>query len=233
MRELTKRRTGFAVPMALAVMAALALQGCGHRHHGSAAKGMAGGGSGWKCLIRVATIDQVRACVAEGADVAERGRLLGWTPLHMVAWQGPPDGVVALLDAGAEVDAAGKIGATPLHAAAMATPDNIRLLVWAGADVEARTETGETPLHVAAMFGTGETVDALLELGADINAANRAGATPLHAAAAVGVDGAVRRLIEAGADAGAAMDDGATPRDLALRFGRTRVAGILDEVEES
>ena len=233
MRGLTERRAGMAAPLALAVVAAVALQGCGHGRHGPAAMAAAGGGDGWKCLSRVVSIDQARTCVAEGADVAERGRLLGWTPLHMVAWQGPPDGVIGLLEAGAEVDAAGKVGATPLHAAAMGTGDNIRLLVWAGADVETRTETGETPLHVAAMFGTRETVDALLELGADINAANLVGATPLHAAAAVGADGAVRRLIEAGADIGAAMEDGATPRDLALRFGRTRIAGILDEAGES
>src|SRR3712207_5168927 len=58
----------------------------------------------------------------------------------------------ALLDAGADVNAADENGYTPLMEAAHAPhPEAVRLLLAAGADLEARNRLGSTALHSAAM----------------------------------------------------------------------------------
>jgi ankyrin repeat protein len=94
------------------------------------------------------------------------------TALHMASGTTSTDGseacVLALLAAGASVDAADKEGVTPLHEAAL--PGNItcmQLLLGAGASTTAVTHTGCTALHIAAMQGHDTGVQLLLEAGAD------------------------------------------------------------------
>lgn len=95
-------------------------------------------------------LDTVHARLAAGVDpnLPQHGPEL--TPLHFTARFGGPEPATALLDAGADINAAAINGATPLHLAVAnwsVTPDGamIKLLLDHGADQTARTTHGTTP----------------------------------------------------------------------------------------
>ena len=74
------------------------------------------------------------------------------TPLHIAASGNDLQKVVLLLEKGAEVNARGTIGWTPLMFAAgkSSTPEIVQLLLEKGAELEARDTDGWTPLMYAA-----------------------------------------------------------------------------------
>ncbi len=147
--------------------------------------------------------EAVRALLAEGADVnTPRGD--GMTGLHWAALNGNAEIARLLIGAGADLEAATRLGAhTPLHVAAKGgNGEIVEILAEAGADVAAVTETGAAPLHFAAASGEVRSVAALLESGAPVDAAEPEwGQTPLMFAAAKGRTQAVAVLLAAGADA--------------------------------
>ena len=109
------------------------------------------------------------------------------------------------LDAGADPNARGQYGETPLHRLAWASYDNaeaVRLLISRGADVNARSHGGTTPLHLAASWPDNfAIVVALLEAGANPNAMNNNGQTPLYYHDNYGLNPEIERaLVNAGAD---------------------------------
>jgi len=83
---------------------------------------------------------------------------------------------------GADVNARGDHGFTPLHAAADRL-EITELLIANGADVNAKDVHAEaTPLHDAANFRNIKTTELLIRHGADVNAKDIHGYTPLHLA---------------------------------------------------
>ena len=95
--------------------------------------------------------------------------------------QGNIEAVKQHLDAGANVNAKGSVGWTPLHKAAKEGHKEVaELLITKGADVNAKDNNGETPLHAAALNGHKEIAELLIAKGADVNAKNVVGMTPLH-----------------------------------------------------
>ncbi|MDE2876509.1 MAG: ankyrin repeat domain-containing protein [Gemmatimonadota bacterium] len=147
-------------------------------------------------------IDAVRTLIADGADVnAPHGD--GMTGLHWAALNGNREIAQLLIDAGAALAAATRLGAhTPLHVAAkVGHGEVVAILAEAGADPAAVTETGATPLHFAAASGDARSVTVLLGHGAAMDAREpQWGQTPLMFAAALGRTEAVTALLEAGAD---------------------------------
>ena len=114
-----------------------------------------------------------------------RTRMPAFRTLHDAAANGNPAEVEALLPAGADPDAPGDNGVTPLHPAAAhnAAPAVVEALTGAGADPNAGSRYGATPLHMAARSnGNPAVVEALLAAGADPNVASKNGVTPLHPA---------------------------------------------------
>ena len=109
--------------------------------------------------------------------------------------------VRALVDAGADVNAAQSDGATALHWAAYREDfETVALLIRAGANVNKANDLGVTPLLLACTNGHAELVEALLAAGADPGAALPSGETPLMAASRAGSLGAVESLLQRGAD---------------------------------
>lgn len=89
----------------------------------------------------------------------------------------------ALLQAGADVNAADKDGDTPLHKATrLGDVELIELLLAAGANVNARTKTGRTALTAASIWNYPECIVALLAAGADTEISMQDGSTALSIA---------------------------------------------------
>ena len=180
-------------------------------------------------------IEAVRALIAGGADVnAAHGD--GMTGLHWAALNGNVEMARLLLEAGATLKAATRLGAhTPLHVAAKESHGEVvAILAEAGADVAAATETGAMPLHFAAASGDVHAVTVLLDHGAPVDAREpQWEQTPLMFAAALGRTEAVVALIEAGADGMATarvMD--LVERDIADRASQRRRSAEIAALRE-
>ena len=141
--------------------------------------------------------------------------------------------VRALLQDGADVNAAHGDGMSALHwAAERGDPEMVAALVQAGAAVDAVTRIGHyTPLHVASAGGHAKVIERLVGAGGDVSAAtSNSGATPLHLAAAAGSAAAVAALLDRGADADAREATwGQTPLMFAAARDRVETIRVLLE----
>jgi len=116
--------------------------------------------------------------------------------------RGDIETVRMLITAGADVDARGVAGATPLDDAALKGHTEIsRILLDHGARVDSRNAWGATPLHDADLGGHTSVAKLLIDRGADVNAReSESGSTPLYSAAAMGRAEMAQLLLEHGAD---------------------------------
>ncbi len=131
--------------------------------------------------LRRATHDRFLAEVARDARVLELRGARGQSLLHDAALYGLPEAVRALLQRGADPNAAELGGHAPLYRAK--SGEVARELIAAGAALEAKSgPTQGTALHQAARHGHVSVVLALLEAGADVGARDRKGETPLRRA---------------------------------------------------
>lgn len=124
------------------------------------------------------------------------------SPVADAAMKRDRQAVRALLQQGADVNAAQGDGMTALHwAAEHGDAELARMLIYAGARLEAATRNGNyTPLHLASRTGSAVVIKALLEAGANANATTTSGGTtPLHFAAAQGSRDAAAALLDQGA----------------------------------
>ena len=163
-------------------------------------------------------LDAVTILLEAGADV-NLANATGDTPL-LWAMGSPVSGgtrarlLSKLLALGADPNARGDRGVTPLYEAVTAVADGpkvIRALLAAGADPRALTDYGESALHAAArrpLRHTPEVIALLAEIGLDVNARNETGQTPLHIARIYDNLAAVRTLLELGADPNAQDEAG-------------------------
>lgn len=184
-------------------------------------------------LFAVAPVATLRGCLQAGADI-DVGRVTGETLLQtlirQLKWNRnfAPAAIAALLDAGEDVDARDRGGATPLHLAA-GEPAAVAALLKGGADANAADDRGSTSLHYAARANSTESVRMLLEAGADAEARDETGATALHEAAG-GPLASVQLLTRAGADMDARDDNGETPLHRAVRRGNPAATTRLLEL---
>ena len=119
--------------------------------------------------------------------------------------------LAALVEQGADVNAAQADGMTALHWAAWR--DDVKaakLLVGAGANAAAANRYGVTPIALAATNGSAPMIRLLLDAGADANTSLPGGETVLMTAARTGDIDALTALLDAGADPNAAEERGQT-----------------------
>lgn len=166
----------------------------------------------------------VKALLSHGAD--QESRSMGHiTPIMQAAYMRHVEAVVALLRAGARVDATDDAGRTCLHCAAEGGNATIvSLLLAHGADPSAKTRDGETPLALAAKNGRDATAETLLTHSADPNSKDLDGSTPLGLAIKYGGESGGAKTVEIllahGADPNIKDKDGWTPLGVAIIYGR-------------
>ena len=156
-------------------------------------------------FFKTATVEDVTACLAAGADPEAGSDTLDYRPLHLAARHNVNPAVLeALLAAGADVLATDNPGRAPLHSASGTQgPALINALLSAGADPTAPASglfAGLPPLHLAAETNENLAVlKMLIAAGADPMARTEKGRTPLHSAAAFNSAAVVEALIADGA----------------------------------
>jgi ankyrin repeat protein len=125
-------------------------------------------------------------------------------PLVEAARNSDATALRALLQKGADVNAAEADGTTALHWASYR--DDVASagqLIRAGAKVNAANDLGVTPLWTASLNGSDSMVRTLLDAGANPNAALLAGETPVMVAARAGKPAVIEQLIAKGANVNA------------------------------
>jgi ankyrin repeat protein len=183
------------------------------------------------CAIASRNIDMARLLLKHDARVAMKSGADDTTPLHQAAITAQPAMCGLLIARGADVDARDREGNTPLHyAATVGHTRTVKELLTEGADFNAQQELGITPLHWACHKGHAKVVALLIEAGANIDVETEDRCRPIHCAAKSGHLACVQALLGAGANiSGEAEWEGirGTPRELALKGGYKRIAGLL------
>ncbi len=144
--------------------------------------------------------DTIPVLVAAGVPLEER--VNRQTPLMMAAAFGDYETTIALLEAGADVDAVDdfRFGARPIHIAVRwGNVEALSALVDFGVDVDMLDGINAHPLGWAAYFGEFEAFTYLLEQGADVNLRDDYGDTPLRAATRAGHEDIAAILRDLGA----------------------------------
>jgi ankyrin repeat protein len=120
------------------------------------------------------------------------------TPWLLAILTGDIDKARVLQNYGANVDARGRCGATPLSFAVMGhRPQMLQWLIESGQDVEQQDDFGATALFEASELGDLECASILLEYGADVDHRNHIPQTALGYTFSPAV---VKLLLDAGAD---------------------------------
>lgn len=144
----------------------------------------------------------------------------GLAPIHAAVASGNLATIKLLLDQGANVNAPGVCGITPLHDACHFDGerlDIVELLIKRGADVNMKGRSVTTPLHWAASGNKIKTMELLIANGADVNAQNKYKSTPLSNACAGDKFDAVELLIKHGAKVNVVDKFKATPMHYAAK----------------
>ena len=140
---------------------------------------------------------------------------------------------------GAEVNAAGEGGVTPLMlAASLGQLDMVKALLAAGADVSVRDEREYTALMHGVYNpdldrGFPEVVQVLIAAGADIETKMFYAIRPLMLAAGAGEAGVVQVLLKAGADPKARNEGGRTALMMVKDKDYIDVINLLHEAESN
>ncbi len=152
--------------------------------------------------------------------------------IHKAAYDRNIEAVKQAIDDGADLNAKGRYGATPLLGAVNNSQKEIvELLIANGADVNAKADDGWTPLHSAAHWGHKEIAELLINKGANVNAkGSKQKETPLYTAASAGHREVAELLIDKGADVNAKRDLlglQLTPLYAAVELGHKEVVELL------
>jgi ankyrin repeat protein len=133
-----------------------------------------------------------------------------------------------LIDYGADVNAVGSNGMSPIMTATInGTAESILILALANADVNQHTfDEGLSSLHLAARHGQTQCIALLISLGSNINALSKDGFTPLSFATMYDHVETILELLEFKADINLGL---VTPLYIAWKYGNERIINLLIE----
>ena len=154
----------------------------------------------------------------------------GTTLLHRaIATNAKSEVVSLLLDRGANIEAADKMGRRAIgFAAALGADETIELLQERGADLKAAAQGGWQPLHIAAGCGKTAAVTSLLKAGADPNALDESGFTPLARAVVEGHVEVVKELLKPmQSESNLARLSGFSPLIIAAKKGHKSIVELI------
>ncbi len=177
---------------------------------------------------------EIARLLAQGVAVDARDGA-NWTALHHATEGNHIAAAVALIAAGADVNASDdtSIDHTPyLMAGARGYLEILSPMIAHGADLASTNGYGGTALIPACERGFVEVVRVLIEAGSELNHVNRLGWTALLEAVILSDGGPahqqiVAMLMEAGADPGLADRDGVTPLAHAEARGFDAIAALI------
>ena len=161
--------------------------------------------------VKTDDLAAVKESLNRKADPNARDRY-GFTPLMIASTRGSVEIVKALINVGADVNAANpETHATPLNMAILGRkPSVLVTLVASGANVNAPDAQGRTALHDVVEKGDMELLKALLAAPAsDPNVKDKSGLTPLMFAYTLGDEGLLL-LLNKGADVNLKSNTGRT-----------------------
>ncbi|KAF1335317.1 Alternate phospholipase, partial [Globisporangium splendens] len=150
----------------------------------------------------------------------------GKNPLHVVAQTTDMAVIIeALINAGAEIDAADKLGYTPLMCmCSRGSLEGAATFLALGADIhKVAWSNGYTPLDFCVLSGNLGLIDLCLSKGANPNAQTFEGETCLHLAMTTGDTNIILRLIEGGANPNMQNRYGQTPAGVLLALPQGQV----------
>ena len=158
---------------------------------------------GTPLMYAVGSMECCQLLLQRGANVHQR-QGNGWTLVHSAAALGKKEILLALIDAGCDVDATcGDDNVTPLmRAVEKGHTECVQLLLQRGANVHmrCRRDADCTLAHQAAERGNKEMLLVLIDGGCDVNATDNFKHTPLAVAAKKGHTDCVQLLLQRGAD---------------------------------
>ncbi|VDO12353.1 unnamed protein product [Rodentolepis nana] len=159
-----------------------------------------------------------------------------WTSLHIAALLNRTKCIKILMARGASINAKTIDGKIPGHLAALhGNVESLNLLLENKTDICAADNRGWTMLHKAAYHGHIRCCEILIDHLADPLAKTSSGETPLHLAAREGHIEVVKFLLSLNKNwltqLGMRTDFGETPKDLAKKFHKSAVVGIIDNLE--
>lgn len=169
---------------------------------------------------------------ARGADIRlkadERSLYSGSEPIHLAAENGKLEAIKWLVGQGADINAKGSFGCTPVHFAVGMYRGaeskahytvKLAMIKWLkerGADINAKDDSGCTPMYYAIKSGQLEIAEWLKDNGADIKATDSDGGTLMHTAAEYSKVKTMEWLKQEGLDINAKNNKGKTPLDMTL-----------------
>ncbi|XP_074409220.1 ankyrin repeat and SAM domain-containing protein 3 [Zonotrichia albicollis] len=172
----------------------------------------------------------VQECIQRGDLDLNQRNCGGWTPLMYASYIGHDNIVHLLLEAGVNVNIPTPEGQTPLMLASSCGNESVAyFLLQQGAELEMKDIHGWTALFHCTSAGHQQMVKFLLENGANANCKEPVyGYTPLMEAAASGHEIIVQYLLNHGVKADVRDNTGATARTLAMKYGHTKIVGLID-----
>ncbi|KAF2975817.1 hypothetical protein EK904_001376 [Melospiza melodia maxima] len=160
----------------------------------------------------------VQECIQRGDLDLNQRNCGGWTPLMYASYIGHDNIVHLLLEAGVNVNIPTPEGQTPLMLASSCGNESVAyFLLQQGAELEMKDIHGWTALFHCTSAGHQQMVKEPVY-----------GYTPLMEAAASGHEIIVQYLLNHGVKADVRDNTGATARTLAMKYGHTKIVGLID-----
>ncbi|XP_056153489.1 ankyrin repeat and SAM domain-containing protein 3 [Lampris incognitus] len=174
--------------------------------------------------------DVVAECIKKREVNLDGKNIGGWTPLMYASYIGHDNIANLLLEAGVNVNATTAKGLTPLMLAASCGNESIAyFLLQQGAELELKDCRGWTSLLHCTSTGHQQMVKFLLDNNANANVKEPvSGFTPLMEAAASGHEIIVQYLLDHRVKIDERNAKGETARALAMTFGYTKIASLID-----